>query len=170
MSLLPVGRSPQVALDGKGDVVAVWGYSTGLQVAMRRSGSDVWQPPVGLSGVGGWANEPQIAVDGRGDAIAVWTEYKGSDDVLEAAVMPGASGVWGPVEQLSSDGSNASYPQVRMDADGEATVVWCDYDHTTGPSVDFPRFRGHLSAWVERPGQGGSSAELEAAVSTGVPS
>jgi hypothetical protein len=36
--------------------------------------------------------------------------------------------------------------------------------------VDFPRFRGHLSAWVERPGQGGSSAELKAAVSAGVPS
>ena len=36
--------------------------------------------------------------------------------------------------------------------------------------VDFPRFRGHLSAWVERPGQGGSSAELEAAVPAGVPS
>jgi len=36
--------------------------------------------------------------------------------------------------------------------------------------LDFPRFRGHLSAWVERPGQGGSSAELKAAVPTGVPS
>jgi hypothetical protein len=34
----------------------------------------------------------------------------------------------------------------------------------------FPRFRGHLSAWVERSGQGGSSAQIEAAVSTGVPS
>lgn len=36
--------------------------------------------------------------------------------------------------------------------------------------VDFPRFRGHLSAWVEGPGQGGSSAQIEAAVSTGVSS
>ena len=36
--------------------------------------------------------------------------------------------------------------------------------------VDFPRFRGHLSAWVERPGQGGSSAQIEAAVSAGVSS
>jgi hypothetical protein len=36
--------------------------------------------------------------------------------------------------------------------------------------MDFPRFRGHLSAWVERPGQGGSSAELKAAVPTGVSS
>ena len=38
--------------------------------------------------------------------------------------------------------------------------------------VDFPRFRGHgvdhLSAWVERPGQGGSSAQIEAAVPAGV--
>jgi hypothetical protein len=37
-------------------------------------------------------------------------------------------------------------------------------------ALDFPRFRGHLSAWVERPGQGGSSAQIEAAVSAGVSS
>jgi len=27
--------------------------------------------------------------------------------------------------------------------------------------MDFPRFRRRLSAWVERPGQGGSSAEIQ---------
>ena len=40
-----------------------------------------------------------------------------------------------------------------------------DYDKIV---LEFPRFRGHLSAWVERPGQGGSSAQVEAAVSRGV--
>ncbi len=135
MSLLPVGRYPQVALDAKGDAVALWAYSTGLQVAKRLSGSDIWQTPVVLSGVGVWANEPQIAVDGVGDSIAVWTEYKNSDYVLEAAVMPGARGVWGPVVQLSPDGSSAAYPQVGMDAQGKTTVVWREYNHTTAPVV-----------------------------------
>ena len=57
---------------------------------------------------------------------------------------------------------------------------YCGGGQTPGPetmgtrqpraALDFPRFRGHLSAWVERPGQGGSSAQIEAAVSPGVPS
>ncbi len=46
----------------------------------------------------------------------------------------------------------------------DKTLPFLDAEFT----VEFPRFRGHLSAWVERPGQGGSSAEIEAAVSRGV--
>ncbi|MGH2853379.1 MAG: hypothetical protein ACRDLF_04210 [Solirubrobacteraceae bacterium] len=124
MSLPSVGTHPRVALNAKGDAVAVWSSIGGLWAATKRSGSGVWQAPVDVSDTSTWANEPQIAIDGQGDAVAVWTEYKGPDWVLHAAVKPASAGVWGPAVQLSPEGSSASYPQVAMDERGDAIVAW----------------------------------------------
>ncbi len=131
--------NPQVALDGSGDAVAVWLYSNGQDFAVRdatkRAGTSAWQAPVDLSNAGTEAKEPHIVIDEQGDAVAVWAEYKGSDFVIEAAVTQASSGVWGPAVQLSPAGSSVSHPSVALDQQGDATVVWRQYDHIGEPVV-----------------------------------
>ncbi len=65
-----------MAVDGAGDVVAVWsrleGTDTIAQAAFRSSGG-AWESADDLSEAGGDATEPQIAVDPGGGAVAVWS-------------------------------------------------------------------------------------------------
>jgi len=73
----------QVAVDARGNAVAVWMTSvdanTVVQAAQRPAGGR-WSKPVRLSAAGGstHAYAPQIAVDRRGNAVAVWQRSSAS--------------------------------------------------------------------------------------------
>ena len=66
---------PQVAVDGRGNAIAVWqrfdGTNTIVQAAVRAARAS-FGAPQDLSTAGQTAYDPQVAVDGRGNAIAVW--------------------------------------------------------------------------------------------------
>ena len=73
---------PQVAVDGSGNAIAVWGQSDGTRYniwANRYVVGTGW----GTAGLietnnAGDAGYPQVAVDGSGNAIAVWGQYDGT--------------------------------------------------------------------------------------------
>jgi PKD domain len=67
------GGYPQVAFDGHGDAIAVWGDSVTVQSALKPAGGN-WQSSADLAGEGSGNtyDSPQVAFDGLGDALVVW--------------------------------------------------------------------------------------------------
>ena len=120
------GREPQVAIDGKGNAIAVWHYYNGsirvVQSAIRPAASGIWQEPVRLSAAGVEALEPKLAVDPQGDAVAVWERLTGVDLTIQAAFRPAAIGAWQEPANLSA--KDAFEPDAAIDPRGDAVAVW----------------------------------------------
>ena len=102
------GPHPAVAVGPNGRVVAVWGSAVGcpaacsyiLQAAVRPPGGG-WGAPVTLSPELNWGTGGvTLAMDGVGDAIAAWVGFYA--DASHYAVLPAASGSWGPAQTLST--------------------------------------------------------------------
>ena len=119
-----------VALDGRGNAVAVWERYSGthwmVQAAFRPAGG-AWQAPVDLSepafSAYVVAGEPRVAFDSRGDAVAVWTRKNtGTDRSVQSAIRP-AAGSWQAPVNLSEEG-DAAEPEVALDPRGDAVSVW----------------------------------------------
>lgn len=117
-------ESPRVAVDRRGDAVAVWARSHGrrevVESAARPAGG-VWSRPVRLS-AGGDAEFPQVALDRAGDAVAIWQEARGASETIESAARP-AGGAWSRPVDLSVPG-RVEAPEVAVDSAGEAVAVW----------------------------------------------
>jgi hypothetical protein len=131
---------PQVTMDPRGDAVAVWSSYNGvaprtfiIQGTLRPAGG-AWQAPVKLSPEGHEAYKPQVAVDPRGAAVAVWERYSGTNWAVQGARRPPRQwhvpGGWDVPVNLSEEGQSARFPQVAMDADGDAVAVWQRYNGT----------------------------------------
>lgn len=131
VDLSAAGRSatqPQVAVDAGGRVVAVWVRDNGahkvIQGASKPPGGG-WTSAPDISDSERSAVEPDVAVDPAGNAIAVWSRFDGSDDIVQAAVLPPASGsAWSKPMDISTAGEDAEEPQVAVDGAGNAVAVW----------------------------------------------
>jgi hypothetical protein len=136
---------PSLALDPQGDATAVFDQSVGNGVgpsakadaaASARPLGATWQTPVVISTQNpdsGHAPNPQVAVDPQGDAIAVWTAFDGTNNTAEAANRP-AGGAWpapAAAKTLSRDAEGLSPPQLAVDPQGNAAVVWSLFDGST---------------------------------------
>ena len=123
------GDFAQVAFDKQGDALAMW-QGDGLQSAFMPAGG-TWQPPstVGSELVAG----SDFAVDGRGDAVAVWDSWTERVPVASrcaGGVQAGWGGEWQAPVDLSEEDPSESWrwepyePQVAIDEQGDAVVVW----------------------------------------------
>jgi hypothetical protein len=92
-----------------------------------------WDAPVDLSAAGESAWDAQIAFDPAGNAVAVWSRASsgGANPVIQAAVRPRVSGLWGPPQDLSLAAQAASDPQIGFDGAGNAVAVWMGYSGIT---------------------------------------
>ena len=112
--------TPQVAIDGAGNAVALWEGSGGIQTTSRPTGG-AWTAPQAISGSN--ARSPRIAVDASGAATAVWSGSDGfRDRVYSATRRPGEA--WTSATVLSGAGHHSAAPQLAVNAAGRATVVW----------------------------------------------
>jgi hypothetical protein len=84
--------------------------------------SAAWSPPFDVSAPEGGAR-PQVSVDPAGIATVVW-EGDGGANVIVRARRIDADGARGPVLTISDPAAFGYEPQVAVDADGDATVVW----------------------------------------------
>ncbi|NLX47186.1 MAG: hypothetical protein GXY70_03330 [Euryarchaeota archaeon] len=118
--------NPRIAMNEKGDAVAVWRQSDGAfnSVYANEFVHGSWGTATLLEGRDGNAYYPQIAVDGEGNAIAVWHQSEGTYNNIYANRY--SNRVWGEAMLLESNDSMASDPQIAMDDDGDAIVVWRD--------------------------------------------
>jgi hypothetical protein len=118
----------QVAVDARGDAVAIWlaysGYHTIIRTAFRPAASAHWQPPVDLTLDDQDAFAPQVALDAKGNAIAVWDRrWDGSHSIVQASFRSAASGTWEAPVELPS-GLIDDRPQIAFDPQGDAMAVW----------------------------------------------
>lgn|GEM_PF-4287163 len=120
------GSSPDVAIDARGDVVAVWGQNTGphprIYAATRPAGGS-FVAPVAVSPEDEEATEPAVAVDADGETTVVWLSNDGTSEVVQAATAP-LGGAYSSPATLSGDGADASSPQVTVDPSGDTLVSW----------------------------------------------
>jgi hypothetical protein len=92
----------------------------------------VWQSPVDLSAAGQNAGLARVGVGAQGDAVATWMRNNGSNSIAQAAARPASSGVWQAAVDLSVAGQNAMLPQVAVDPQGDAAVVWERFNGANG--------------------------------------
>ncbi len=130
---------PQVAMDSIGNAILVWQQSDGSQNQIFKSEyrGGVWTHPSGLSDNispdGQHAGIPQVAMDNNGNAVIAWQQSDGSQTQIFKSEYRG--GVWahpgGLSDNISPDGQNAVEPQVTMDNNGNAIIVWNQFDGTS---------------------------------------
>lgn len=135
-TLSPSGRDafrPQVSVGADGTATVAWVQYEGAASAIyeRRIGPGGTPEPEGhrLSATGQSADQVQVGSRSDGGAVVVWERYGGSrttevqSSEISAAGMPAAV----PVD-LSDGSQNAVEPQVAVEPDGSAIVVWTRYD------------------------------------------
>ncbi len=125
---------PQVAVDTGGDAVAVWEQSDGSRYniwANRYTPAGGWSTAELIEADNaGDAYEPQVAIDSEGNAIAVWHQWDGTRYNIWANRYTPGSG-WDAAGLIETDNAgHAKNPQVAMDPDGNAMVVWYQSDGT----------------------------------------
>lgn len=132
-------RPAPVAIDGAGNVTAAWNVWDGtrnvVQTATLPKGGS-WSSATQLSGTGTDALYLNLAVNARGDAAVAYTlsPYSSylSGTWAECVFRGGPNGTWtAPVKVSETIPSSVGYvtnPQVALDANGLATVIYMGYD------------------------------------------
>jgi hypothetical protein len=129
LTLSAAGRNasnPQVAVDADGNAVAVWQRFDGtvdrIQARALSAAGAVGQIQT-LSPAGRDTSLPQIAFDADRNAVIVWRGRDATHDRIQARVRS-AAGALSPIQNVSRVGQNTNDPQVAVDANGNAVVVW----------------------------------------------
>ena len=124
--------APQVAVAPNGTATVVWIRSNGTNflVQARRilPGGTPEESTKTLSSTGRDAAAPQLAVAPDGTTTVVWKRFDGSCYLVqERRIGPGGT-PGTSVYTLSETGRDAVEPQVAVDGNGVATVVWSRFD------------------------------------------
>ncbi len=126
---------PQVGFDNNGNALAVWVQFDGLRDSIVSNRYDAGTKTWGTEELiefddAGDANTPQLAFDNNGNALAVWSMSDGTRTSIWSNRYVAGTG-WGTEELIETDDAgNAFDPQVAIDANGNALVVWYQSDGT----------------------------------------
>jgi hypothetical protein len=104
--------------------------STARQQLVAKEGVTIIFDSVIISPNGQDATFPQVAMDNKGNAIIVWSQSDGA--VYQIFKSEYRNGAWinpsSLADNISPDGQSAFYPQVAMDNNGNAIIVWYQPD------------------------------------------
>jgi hypothetical protein len=124
--------APQVAVASTGTATVTWIRSNGtnLQVQARRilPGGTPEESTKTLSGSGQDAAAAQVAVSPGGAATVVWKRFDGAHYLVQERRIAADGTPEASVHTLSEAGRDAVEPQVAVDGNGNATVVWSRFD------------------------------------------
>ncbi len=133
------GTDPiHVAMDNNGNSIIAWGQSDGTnqQIYMSTYSNGSWTHPTDLttdaiSVAGQNARNPHVAMDINGNAIIVWEQSDGANPQIYMSEY--RSGSWTHPTSLTTDtisvaAQQAYSPQVSMDNNGNAIIVWGQSD------------------------------------------
>jgi hypothetical protein len=147
----------EVAMNENGDAVAVWEQRDGplRHVASNRyDKSTGW----GQAEYAGFDTDstpeytplPKVGIDDNGNAIAVWKRFEANRYGIWASRLEG--GVWGTAVNIDpADKVDAFMAEMAMDAEGNAVVVWMQYDRSGGTrtSVWTVRYSSVDGSWLQ---------------------
>ena len=121
---------PTLALDGGGNVFAVWRQDTStasptlanMWAARFDATAGTWSTPllIGSTNLAGtdFAERPRLAVNAGGTAVATWQETRGTETSIVAARF--SSGAWTAPVALENNTQQAAFPAVAIDVNGNA--------------------------------------------------
>jgi hypothetical protein len=128
---------PQIAIDGQGDVVAVWqqkdihagsGFHYFIQTARRSAGS--WSTPLTISREDGLAMNPGLAADPDGNATVIWVWAPLATGTATGLQTRSGTvgGSWGAIVYVATrpGGLEPSEGSIQLLADqqGNITAIW----------------------------------------------
>ncbi len=123
---------PQVAMDNSGNAIIAWQQSDGAnnQIFMSEYRNGSWKHPSSLtdniSPDGQNAYLPRVAMDNSGNAIISWLQSDGTN--AQVFMSEYRNGSWkhpsALTDNISPDGENAYTPDIAMDDNGNAIIVW----------------------------------------------
>jgi len=149
--------SPQVAMNNNGNAIIVWTQSDGsnYQVYKSEYHNGAWTHPADLadniSPDGTDAFTPQVAMDDNGNAIIVWQQKdnSGYQQIYKAEYR---NGTWtypaDLTDKLSTDGTGAFAPRAAMDDNGNAVIVWTQYDGSANYNYQIYKAEYRNGAWT----------------------
>lgn len=135
------GWYPQVTLNSSGDAVVVWEqWSDGVDIrllANLHTANDGWGTAVSIDQGESGANSSsaQVAMDAQGNAIVVWQQQPISGDSTVWANRYDSVSGWGQGAIISSGKGSAYFPQIEMDALGNAVAVWNQAEVAVTPHI-----------------------------------
>jgi hypothetical protein len=138
-----VRGAAQVSVDAAGNSYAVWVNPFGMTLYGSRLpfGASAWTKPQIVSNVAGTeVHFPSLAINGSGNGIVVWNNgptVSGRNQVLFSTYNP-TTELWSlaaptPIDPTGPESHFYSFPQVAINASGQAVAVWDVLDET-GPS------------------------------------
>jgi len=130
-----VARGPQIAVSANGKkAAAIWSSDEGPSTVIRSASaaiagnSSAWGNVVGLTAGGKTASSPQISISSDGSKYAaVWQRWNILNVVIQSttARVVGNTVHRGAVVSLTTEGQNASAPQIATSLDSKsATAIW----------------------------------------------
>ena len=135
---IPGVGSTNIAVDRSGNATIVWtrlqsGAAASIHATHYVASTGSWSSPTSLSvGAHGTRNisPPSMASDDAGNTIAAWEWFDGVQWTIQSATYSAASHSWSSgVVGAAVPPNPARFPSspiVRVDAAGNATVVWSD--------------------------------------------
>lgn len=163
-------QRPHIAVDGSGNLIAVWVRDDGnndIAQASRSTNSGVsWSTPVDLSLTGENAGSPRVAADGSGNIVAVWTRSDGSNQRIQASRSTNGGASWSTPAYLSESGVASEHPRVAIDDLGNAIAVWA-YDPYAEVRVQASKLAVGSASWsapVNVSAAGNSAATPQVAI------
>lgn len=128
--------SPQVAMDDNGNAVIVWRQWDGnsWQISKSEYRESNWTHPAdpedNISPDTMWAYAPQVSMSNNGNTVIVWRQLDASNEQIFMSEF--RNDAWhhptGLSDNISTDGEDAFVPQVAMDNNGKAVIVWYQSD------------------------------------------
>jgi hypothetical protein len=131
--------NPEVTVDPEGNATAIWswfplGPGPRAVQARSRTADGTWDSPVDLVTKSG-SLEPsesdlQVAADSQGNVTAIWTAWASPTLVVRSA-RRAVGGGWSAPVDVSGPAAYSIWPQMAIDPQGYATVVWSGFQGTT---------------------------------------
>lgn len=127
-------NSPRIAIGASGNAHAVWVQTDLPQKNIWANRYDAATGTWGMAELiettdDGPASSPRIAVGPGGHAMAVWTQFNAGRWNIWANRYDAATEAWGTAELIETDDAGyANFPQVALDANGNALAVWSQSD------------------------------------------
>lgn len=139
---------PVVAVDDKGDAVAVWTHAEGESFSIQASRKLVkgdWSKPVVLSGKAKQVGMPFVVMDSKGNAVAVWQEKQGKKFALQCAALPIQGKKWTKLESpFTTPFLVPQLSALAVDSQGNITLFSLD-DMDDEDDEDFSSFKLHVA-------------------------
>ena len=146
----------QVAINNNGDAIAVWkrddgGGSSTIQANRYDAGTGFWQPASAVTNLSlsdQNASLPQVVMNDE-YAIVVWQRPTGSETIIQANRYNGSS--WqgpGDVTNLSALDEESIKPQIAMNDEGDAVVVWRSFDGGDDYAIQASKYDHKSCDWL----------------------